>query len=219
MDVFHENAVSQNYGLKEGDKIIAVDGRKIFTTYDLSYAFSNVDDGAIDITVRRGGEKVQLNGVKFASEKIDDINYLTVDFYVKAQKKTVTSFISQTFKTTLSNCVVVYRSLIDLITGRYGISAMSGPVGVTAVIGNAARENLLNIIPIMALITINLGLFNLLPIPALDGGRLVFILFEMIFRKKVPQKYEAAVHAVGMALLLLLMAVVSFKDIWMLITG
>ena len=219
VDVFHENAVSQNYGLKEGDKIIAVDGRKIFTTYDLSYAFSNVDDGAIDITVRRGGEKVQLNGVKFASEKIDDINYLTVDFYVKAQKKTVTSFISQTFKTTLSNCVVVYRSLIDLITGRYGISAMSGPVGVTAVIGNAARENLLNIIPIMALITINLGLFNLLPIPALDGGRLVFILFEMIFRKKVPQKYEAAVHAVGMALLLLLMAVVSFKDIWMLITG
>ena len=167
----------------------------------------------------KSGEKVQLNGVKFASEKIDDINYLTVDFYVKAQKKTVTSFISQTFKTTLSNCVVVYRSLIDLITGRYGISAMSGPVGVTAVIGNAARENLLNIIPIMALITINLGLFNLLPIPALDGGRLVFILFEMIFRKKVPQKYEAAVHAVGMALLLLLMAVVSFKDIWMLITG
>ena len=69
----------------------------------------------------------------------------------------------------------------------------------------------------MALITINLGLFNLLPLPALDGGRLVFILFEMIFRKPVPQKYESIVHAVGFALLLLLMVIVSFKDIWMLI--
>lgn len=219
VDSFRQNAVSVQYGLQEGDKITHVDGRKIFTTYDLSYAFSNVDDGMIDITVKRNGKKVELKDVKFANEELDGISYLTVDFYVVGREKTFTSFISQTFDTAISNCAVVYRSLIDLIAGRYGISAMSGPVGVTAAIGSVAKQSLIDIIPIMALITINLGLFNLLPLPALDGGRLVFILFEMIFRKPVPQKYEAIVHAVGMILLLAFMAVISFKDIWMLITG
>ena len=219
VDVFHENAVSSGYGLQEGDEIIAVDGRKIFTTYDLSYAFSNIDDGAIDITVKRDGKKVELDDVKFKSEEIEGINYLTVDFYVEGKEKTFTSFIGHTFDTAISNCAVVYRSLIDLITGRYGISAMSGPVGVTAAIGSVAKQSLFDLIPVMALITINLGLFNLLPLHALDGGRLVFILFEMIFKRPVPQKYEAIVHAVGMALLLLLMAVITFKDIWTLIAG
>jgi regulator of sigma E protease len=96
---------------------------------------------------------------------------------------------------------------------------MSGPVGVTVAIGTVAKQSLKDLLQVMALITINLGLFNLLPIPALDGGRLVFILFEMIFRKPVPQKYEAIVHAVGMALLLLLMVAITFKDIWTLIAG
>lgn len=219
VDVFHENAVSSGYGLQEGDEIIAVDGRKIFTTYDLSYAFSNIDDGEIDMTVKRDGKKVELDDVKFKSEEIEGISYLTVDFYVQGKDKTFTSFIGHTFDTAISNCAVVYRSLIDLITGRYGISAMSGPVGVTAAIGSVAKQSLFDLIPVMALITINLGLFNLLPLPALDGGRLVFILFEMIFKRPVPQKYEAIVHAVGMALLLLLMAVITFKDIWTLIAG
>lgn len=216
---FHENAVSSQYGLQEGDKIIKVDGRKIFTTYDLSYAFTNIDDGAIDITVKRNGKKVQLDGVKFDTDESDGISYLTVDFYVEGENKTFTSFISHTFNTTISYCAVVYRSIIDLITGKYGISAMSGPVGVTAAIGNAAKQNLASILPIMAFITINLGLFNLLPLPALDGGRLVFILFEMIFKKPVPQKYESLVHAAGMVLLLLLVLVITFKDIWSLIAG
>lgn len=216
---FHENAVSQEYGLKEGDKIISVDGRKIFTTYDLSYAFSNIDDSAIDITVERDGKKVALSDIKFASEEIDGINYLTVDFYVEGKDKTFTSFIGHTFDTAISNCAVVYRSLIDLVTGRYGISAVSGPVGVTVAISDIARQNFMALVQMMALITINLGLFNLLPIPALDGGRLVFILFEMIFRKPVPQKYESIVHTVGMVLLLGFMAIITLKDIWTLIAG
>ena len=161
----------------------------------------------------------ELKNVKFATEEVDGISYLTVDFYVVGEEKTFFGFIGQTFSTAMSYCAIVFRSLIDLITGKYGISAMSGPVGVTATIGAVAKQSILDLIPIMALITINLGLFNLLPLPALDGGRLVFILFEMIFRKPVPQKYESIVHAVGIILLLTLMAVISFKDIYVLITG
>ena len=214
---FYEEAVSCNYGLKEGDKILKVDGRRIFTTYDLSYSFTNVTDGTIDITVLRDGERKELKGVKFDTFEEEGFTYLTVDFTVEGDKRTFGSFISQTVKTTVSYFAVIWRSLIDLITGKYGLSAVSGPVGVTATIGSAAKQSLANLLPIMALITVNLGVFNLLPIPALDGGRLVFILFEMISGKPVPQKWESVIHAVGFAVLIAIMILVTFKDIFGLI--
>ena len=216
---FKENAVSSESGLMVNDKITEVEGRKIFSTYDLSYAFTNVKDGKIDMTVIRDGKHVELDDVTFNSSEEDGISYLEVDFYVYGIKKTVGSYIEQTFATAASYCAVVWRSLIDIIGGKYGISAVSGPVGVTAAIGSAAKVSLANLLPIMAIITINLGLFNLLPIPALDGGRLLFILIEMIFRKPVPQKYEAAVHAAGFAVLIAFMLFITAKDIWSLITG
>ena len=216
---FKENAVSSESGLMVNDKITEVEGRKIFSTYDLSYAFTNVKDGKIDITVIRDGRRVELDDVTFNSSEEDGISYLEVDFYVYGIKKTVGSYIEQTFATAASYCAVVWRSLIDIISGKYGISAVSGPVGVTAAIGSAAKVSLANLLPIMAIITINLGLFNLLPIPALDGGRLLFILIEMIFRTPVPQKYEAAVHAAGFAVLIAFMLFITAKDIWSLITG
>lgn len=216
---FAEDALSASSGLQVGDEIIKVDGRRIFTTQDLSYSFSAVDDGAVDMTVVRGGKKVELNDVKFATSQIDGINYINVDFYVKGIEKTPLSFISQTVNSTIANCRVVWFSLIDLITGKFGISQMSGPVGITAVIGNVAAENLLNVLPIMALITINLGIFNLLPLPALDGGRILFILIELITKKPVPQKYESWVHTAGLIILLGFMLIITAKDIISLIMG
>ena len=216
---FKENAVSSESGLMVNDKITEVEGRKSFSTYDLSYAFTNVQDGKIDMTVIRDGKRVELKDVAFNSSEEDGISYLEVDFYVYGIKKTVGSYIEQTFATAASYCAVVWRSLIDIIAGKYGISAISGPVGITAAIGSAAKVSLANLLPIMAIITINLGIFNLLPVPALDGGRLLFILIEMIFRKPVPQKYEAAVHAIGFAVLIAFMLLITAKDIWALITG
>ncbi len=214
---FNENAISQSTGLAVDDKIIEVDGRKIFSTYDLSYAFTNVKDGKVDITVLRDGEQKLLKDVTFKTEEEAGMSYLTVDFKVYGIKKTFGSYIKQTFSTAISYCAVIWRSLIDLIGGKYGISAISGPVGVTVAISNAAKQSLQNLLPIMALITINLGIFNLLPLPALDGGRILFILIEMIFRKPVPQKYESIVHAVGFVLLIILMIFIAAKDIWTLI--
>lgn len=210
---FDENAVSINSGLKVDDEIIKVDSRRIYTTYDLSYAFSNVDDGTLDITVKRDGEKVLLEDVKFKTEEIEGMNYISLDFKVYAVKKTFLNFLEATFKTTFSYARIVWFSLIDLITGRYSISAISGPVGVTQVIGNAAKQSLKNVLPIMALISVNLGVFNLLPVPALDGGRLFFILSEMIIGKPINRKYEGIIHAVGLVLLLGFMLIVTLKDI------
>ena len=214
---FYENSVSESTGLKVGDKILYVDGRKIFTTYDLSYSFTNVENGKVDMRVLRDGKKVNLKDVAFDTEKDNDITYLKVDFYVEGQKKNVWTFISETFKTSVSNCLVVWRSLIDLLSGKYGISAMSGPVGVTVAISSVAKQSLKSLIPIMALITFNLGLFNLLPFPALDGGRLLFIIVEMITKKKIPQKYESLINVIGFALLFFFMMLITAKDIWGLI--
>ncbi len=213
---FTELAVS-NQKLEPNDTILAVDGRKIFTTYDLSYAFTNIVDGKVDITVLRDNKKVNLTDVTFKTEKAEGLTFLSVDFRVYGEEKTVGSFIKQTVNTSISYCAVIWRSLIDLIGGKYGLSAVSGPVGTAVAIGNAAKQSLLNLLPIMALITINLGIFNLLPFPALDGGRLIFILFEMITKRKVPQKYEALVHGIGFAILIAFMLFITAKDIWSLI--
>ncbi len=214
---FAPEASSYQTGLRTGDEIVEVDGRTIFTTYDLSYAFTNIPDGKVDITVLRNGKEKLLNDVTFKSKEYEGINYLSVDFIVDDIDKSFVTYIKQTVNTAASYCSVIWRSLIDLIGGKYGISAVSGPVGVTATIGEVAKHSILDLLPIMALITINLGLFNLLPIPALDGGRLLFILIEMITRKKVPQKYEALVHTIGFIILIGFMILISAKDIYSLI--
>lgn len=214
---FDQKATSEQSGLMVNDKILKVDGRTIFTTYDLSYAFTNVKDGKVDMLVERNGQKKELSDVEFATQTEEGIDFLTVDFKVYGQEKTLGSYIENTAKTSLSYCVVIWRSFIDLISGKYGISAVSGPVGVTVVIANAAKQSLQNLLPLMAFISINLGIFNLLPIPALDGGRLVFILFEMITKKPVPQKYESLVHTIGFVVLIGFMLLIVAKDVLSLI--
>lgn len=213
VDSFYDNAVSSGYGLKSGDKIIEVDGRRIFTTYDLSYNFTGISGDSLDLTVLRDGKRVELDDVKFDTQKIDGINYISVDFYVVGERRTFTSYLKQSFLTSVSYGRVVLFSLVDLITGKFGISAVSGPVGVTVAISQVAKTGIMDLLPLIALISINLGLFNLLPIPALDGSRALFILIEMIFGKPVPQKYEAVVHAVGFIILITFMLLITVKDI------
>ena len=211
---FHEeNAMSCQSGLMAGDKIVEVNGRSIYSINDLSYCLSNVEGDTLAMTVERNGEDVPLN-VKFNAETQDGINYVDVDFYLDTEDKTVGSFLRQSFTRTVSYGRVVWFSLVDLITGKYGISAISGPVGVTGAIATVAKTGLLDLLPIVALITINLGIFNLLPIPALDGGRAFFLLVEMIIRRPIPKKFEGMVHGIGLILLLLFMAFITVKDIW-----
>ena len=212
---FSEAATSNDdNGLKIGDEIIEVEGRSIYTFYDLSYNFTAVEDGNLNMTVKRNGEKVNLPSVYFATEEYEGYNVVKLDFKVKGEKRTLGTFLKQTVNTSVSYGRMVVFSLVDMIKGRYRVSDISGPVQVTATLGEAAKTGIFDMLPLIALITINLGIFNLLPIPALDGGRLVFILIEMIFRKPVPQKYEKAVHAIGMIFLLTLMAVILVKDVW-----
>lgn len=151
-------------------------------------------------------------------------NRLIYDFKVLGIEKTVWSTLVQAGKMEYSVATMIWRSLGDLITGKYGINDLSGPVGTMDIIGDAVAgantsEGMMTLIMLVVMITVNVGIFNLLPLPALDGGRLIFLLFEGIFRRPVPAKYEGMVHFIGLMLLLLLMVVVTFSDIWKIVAG
>jgi regulator of sigma E protease len=107
-----------------------------------------------------------------------------------------------------------YESLFDLITGRISVEGVTGPIGLSEAIGEAARsDDLLNLLYLAGFISINLGVMNLLPIPALDGGRSLVLLFEVITKKRIPQRIENAINGVALMLLLGLSVLVMFKDV------
>ena len=217
---FYENATSSQYGLVAGDDIKEINGTSIFSSRDVSYCLQRDDDGIYDFVVERNGEKVAVDGVKF-ERKTDENGNTTIiyDFIIVGVEKTPLNVISTAVKDTISIARLVWLTLFDLITGHYGINDLSGPVGTVSIIADVTTQavttgaNFDAIIYIMALITINVGVFNLLPVPALDGGRLFFIIIEAIRKKPIPAKYEGIIHAAGLVLLLLLMVVITFNDI------
>ncbi len=214
ISMFHDGATTQQSGLQVDDEIIAVNGRRCYVANDLIYEFARTQNGVADLTVRRNGEIVKLNDVEFETYTDEDgIKQMVIDFYVYPQEKTFSSVINEAAKWTVSLARMVFLSLVDLVTGNVAINQMSGPVGIVTVISEAASLGLKNVLMILAMITINLGIFNLVPFPALDGGRLLFLLIELLRGKPINQKYEIIVNTAGMFMLLTFMAFVTFSDI------
>ncbi len=216
---FHENAISQQTGLKEGDVLLEIDGKKVFSDMDISFLMSRSDDGVFDMIVRRDGEKTELSGVTFNTQKQDGYTLITYDFIIRGKEPTVFNVVGNAFKQTASIGRLVWLSLFDLVTGRFGLSDLSGPVGTVNILADVtssaveSKANLISALTLMAFVSINIGIFNLLPLPALDGGRLFFLFIEGLRRKPINPKYEGYVHGAGLALLLLLMVVITFNDI------
>lgn len=214
---FSENATSVNYGLQPGDKVLKVNGNRTFSSMDISFLMGRDEDGIIDFEVERNGEKVELDGVKFQTRQENGVNFITYDFSLYGVKKTFFNVIRESFLQTVSIARLVWLSLFDIVTGRYGLSQLAGPVGTVGVIADVASTGIKNLINIFAFISINIGVFNLLPLPALDGGRMFFLLVEGIRRKPINPKYEGYVHGAGLIILLVFMVVVTFNDILNLI--
>jgi regulator of sigma E protease len=108
---------------------------------------------------------------------------------------------------------MIWDSLIDLISGKYGLDSVSGPIGMTELVGDAIESSWQSLLYLMVVISINLGFMNLLPIPALDGGRLLFLFYEAITRKPINKNVEGYINFIGIVILLIFMAVVAFKDL------
>lgn len=218
---FYEGASSERTGLSEGDKIVSVNGMRIFSAIDLQYQLQNDADGVFDMTVKRGGEKTELSGVTFDTDE----NAIHIDFMVKGVKVNPLTAVTNAARETVSYSRLIYISLFDMVTGKYSLKDLSGPVGIVEQIdevidSHTAEETGIdwrslaqNMLSMGGFISINIGLFNLLPLPALDGGRLIFLLIELVRRKPVNPKYEGMVHFAGLALLMALMIAVTVSDV------
>ncbi len=204
-------------GLMLYDKIVEIDGKGVAIADQLSYEIMRRGYEPIDITVIRNGERITLDDVVFPTISESGQTFGVMDFKVFEDKKTVGSVLKYSFAKGVLMLQMCYESIADLITGRYSFEAVSGPVGISTAIGDAAKAGIEPLLYLTALISINLGVMNLLPIPALDGGRILTILIEMITRKRLPVKVEGIINAVGLVLLLGLSAVILVKDVLQLI--
>lgn len=209
---------SADSGLQAGDELLSINGKRVHIAADLSYEILHEGgNGAVPVTIRRDGQEMTLS-VIFPAVEVSGIQYGQADFYVQADARNVGSILYHTFYRSCSTVKMIWDSLIDLVRGQYGFEAVSGPIGVADAMSEAAEAGFLQLLYLTAVISINLGVFNLLPLPALDGGRLVFLLIEMIGRHPVPVRYEGLVHFVGLMLMLGLMVVITFKDLFTLFT-
>ena len=223
---FTETSKLQEAGAEVGDYFVSVNGYSIYTERDLSFALATANPDDVDIVLNRQGKEITLDSVKLDSVEImEGRRSVQLDFGIYGVEKTFGNVAQKTFLDTYSIARSVYATLGGLFTGQFGFNDISGPVGVAQVITEAAGEGLKtsfmdavnNIITNMVLITVNLGIFNLIPFPALDGGRFLFLLIELITKKKIPEKVEGYINAAGFAILIVIMIIVAFKDVFTII--
>lgn len=205
---------AENAGIITGDRIVKLNNTKINIHSDISFFLSRNNGEEVKVTVDRNGEKVTL----FVTPYEEDGAYY-FGYHPLVENNSFISTLKQSFYTEIFISKVIFVTFGELFSGKISIKESSGPVGIVTEIGKAAKMGFMNIVYLVALISINLGLFNLLPLPALDGGRAVFCLFEMITKKKVPTNVEGAIHSIGFIILLLLMLFVTYNDVTKLFKG
>lgn len=215
-----ENALCGQTGLQAGDKILAVNGRRCFVANDILYELMRTEDYTADFTVLRDGKKVELPGVQFDTWQDDKgETHMSLGFTVYGIKKTPLNVLKEAGNSVLYYGRIIFASLSDLLRGRESINDLSGPVGIVTAIGQAANYGWQDLLEMLALITVNVGIFNLLPFPALDGGKVVFLLIEGVTGHAVPEKIQSGLIVAAFALLFGLMIFATYNDILRLITG
>lgn len=201
--------------LQKDDRFVSINGLHIYTVNDITYALINDDCDTYTVVVERAGEKVTLTDVEFRDTQTDTM----YDFYVYGQEKTLLHVLDFSCKNFVTTARMIWVSLIDLIRGKYGFHDLSGVVGIIdsttefVAMEETFADKAMRLLDLMSFITINIGIFNLIPFPALDGGRFVFLVVEAIRRKAVPAQVEGMIHFVGLSALMLLMVAITFQDV------
>ena len=205
--------------LQAGDEILSVDGYRILVRTDFEMALSRGADTTYEVTVRRDGEKLSLPAVRLEAAVEGEDGRKMIGLTFAEQPDSIGMHLSMAARTSVNYARLVWVSLGMLVSGQVGVDQLSGPVGVASVMATTASYSLAAFLQLVAFISINLGVMNLLPLPALDGGRLMFLIIEGIRRKPVPPQYEGYIHAAGLMLLLALMVYVTGQDIVRIIAG
>ena len=217
-------------GLQEGDRLLRIDGEKVYVYSDISLLMGLNKTGAFDLQIERNGEVITLRDFTMERREYTDQNgkaYTGYGLYFGAEEATLGRKLSYSWNNAMDFARLVRLSLQMLVTGQAGVKDLSGPVGIVSTmtqVGEQAattRAAVENIAYLAALIAVNLAVMNLLPLPALDGGKIFFLVINAVsmqlFKKQIPAKYENYIHFAGLVLLLALMAVITFSDVWKLI--
>ena len=193
---------AEQVGILPGDKILEVNNSRVYTHLDLNLAFYGNENATV--TVLRNGEKLDFS-IPLADGKIGVVR--------KAEAKNIWNVISYSYFEGFSIIKMTYQSFFGMFTGTVSVDQMAGPVGIVTEIGNAVQQGFLDVLFLAILISLNLGVVNLLPLPALDGGRIVFVLWEMLTKKKLKPEQEGIVHFIGFILLIIFMLYITKNDI------
>ncbi|MEK4485213.1 RIP metalloprotease RseP [Psychrobacillus sp. FSL H8-0484] len=208
-----ENSPAAQAGLKDGDLVTGINGSPITTWDELSEKVKVSPNESMNFTVDRNGEVLEFsmtpNAVESGEEKVGQIGVQYMSPLEKNPVQAVVFGAQQTYEWT----VRIFTLLGTLITGNFSIDDLSGPVGIYKATEEVAQYGVFNLMHWAAILSINLGIMNLLPLPALDGGRLLFFLFEALRGKPIDKQKEGMVHFVGIMLLMVLMVVVTWNDI------
>lgn len=218
--VVNENGPGQEAGLMEGDMITGINGKRIHMGGEVTlFSQTNTEGKRVNITFQRDGEE-KTTVINPVYDEADGRYYMgiAVGGYLKCNVLQTFEYAAYTMKFYVET---TFKSLGMLVTGQLSRDDVSGPIGIVKVVDDAydsakaygALDVILNMVNIALLLSVNLGIMNLLPLPALDGGRLVFLLVEAIRGKPIPPEKEGMVHLAGMMALMVLMVLVFFNDI------
>lgn len=212
--------------LMPGDQIVAINGERIYVRSDFNLLLSRTEGTPVDLTIRRNGETRTLTGLDMSlREYVDETGQVGryYGLYFALEEATPLNWVKYSLRNAVDFVRLVRLSLTDLISGRAGMKDLTGPIGIIDTIGQVGEQSVnvtaavQNILYFSAFLAVNLAVMNLLPLPALDGGRVFFLLVNsvvsLLTRRKLDPKYEGYVHMAGMVLLLGLMVVVAFNDI------
>lgn len=206
-------------GLQEGDLIVSVDGEKIHLAQEVTVISQFSNGGAMKIDFERDGELMHTELIPHYDE--EQGRYFMGLYIGEKGKISGLKVIPYAFYDVMYYLKTTYRSLALLVQGRLSLGDVSGPVGMVKIVDDTYEavspygisSVILTMLELMVLLSVNLGVMNLLPFPALDGGRLVFQFIEVVRGKPVPREKEGMVHLVGMVALMAFMFVVVISDI------
>lgn len=201
--------------IQPGDRIVSIDGRKILLSSDIATAMNAGDDYDYDFVIERDGERIELQNLHVEPQPYEE-NGETVYYYgfrYKVEELSFFEVLRQSWYSAVNMVRIVFDTFAMLFRGQVGFNDLSGPIGIVAVMSDVAQQSMYSFWYLSAFIAINLAVMNLLPIPALDGGRIFFLLIEAVTRRKINEKFEGILNAAMLILLLGLMVAVAVKDI------
>lgn len=204
--------------LMQGDRIVSVNGQKVNIKRDIDFAMQQSGGGDCEIVISRGGNKLSKTFMPYTAKYTDGSPAYLIGFTPIIEKVNPFNVVRESFFQTIWMGKLVFVSLGMLFHGEASVQDVSGPVGVVSAMNTTARTGgWLSLLYLASFISVNIGIMNLLPIPALDGGRIFFVIVEAIRRKPIPPEKEGIVHFIGLVLLVGIMIFATWNDIVKLI--